>query len=56
MLNNFYTKDEKKEAKLNYKLSLRKNKNHQEERKQLVDHLVQQPFPNWNIKLGFLRN
>ena len=52
----FFNKDQKKEAKLNYKLSLRKNKNHQEERKQLVEHLVQQPFPNWNIKLGFLRN
>lgn len=51
-----FSKDEKKTAKLNYKVSLKKNIMHQQRRKELVEHLVKQPFPNWCIKLGFLNN
>ncbi len=49
-----FTKSERKEAKLNYAISL-KSTLHQERRKDLVEHLVKQPFPNWNIKVGFLK-
>lgn len=50
-----FTKSEKKEAKLNYKISLQSTM-HQDKRKTLVEHLVKQSFPNWNIKVGFLKN
>lgn len=49
-----FTKEEKRVAKENYSLSL-KASFHQEKRKELVEHLVKQEFPNWNIKVGFLK-
>ena len=50
----YFSKSQKKEAKLNYKLSLKNKVLHHEERQKLVEHLVKQPFPKWNINLGFL--
>ena len=49
-------KNSKKEAKFNYEHSLKENQMHQTRRKELVEHLVKQPFPNWNIKIGFLKS
>lgn len=51
-----FRKSDKKEAKANYKLSLKENIMHQVRRKELVEHMVKQPFPNWNVKLGFLNS
>ena len=46
-----FNKDQKKEAKLNYKNSLKKIISSQSQKKMnLIEHLVKQPFPNWNIK------
>lgn len=50
----YFSKSEKKEAKANYLISLKNNIMHQDRRKELVEELVKHPFPNWNIKLGFL--
>jgi hypothetical protein len=50
----YFTKSQKKEAKANYEISLKQNIMHQERRKELVEHVVKQPLPNWNIKLGFI--
>ncbi len=50
-----FKKSEKKEAKLNYNISL-KSTIHQDRRKALVEHLVKLEFPNWEIKIGFLRD
>lgn len=51
-----FTKQQKKVAKENYKHSLKENIMHQTRRKELVEHLVKQEFPKWNIKLSFLNN
>jgi len=53
---NYFSKSEKKESKLNYLISLKNNLNHQFKRREQVEFLVKQPFPNWNIKIGFLKN
>jgi len=50
----FFNKDQKKEAKLNYKNSLKNQSVHKAERMNLIEHLVKQPFPNWNIKVSIL--
>jgi len=43
----YFTKDEKKQAKLNHKQN-------NFEREELVKHLIKQPFPNWNLKVSFI--
>ena len=50
----FFNKDQKKEAKLNYKNSLKNQSVHKAERMNLIEHLVKQPFPNWNVKVSIL--
>ncbi len=50
----FFNKDQKKEAKLNYKNSLKNQSVHKAERMNLIKHLVKQPFPNWNVKVSIL--
>jgi hypothetical protein len=47
LANSYFAKDQKKQAKLNYK-------HNSIERENLVRHLVKQPFPNWNLKVSFL--
>jgi len=54
--NSYFTRLEKKVAKLNYKQSLKQNVVHQIRRRELVENIVKQPFPNWNIKLGILKD
>lgn len=50
----WFSKDQKKEAKINYKNSLKNKSVHKTERMNLIEHLVKQPFPNWNIKVSIL--
>jgi hypothetical protein len=50
----FFNKDQKKEAKLNYKNSLKNQSVHKTERMNLIEYLIKQPFPNWNIKVSIL--
>lgn len=44
----YFTEDEKKEHKINYV----KKEN---ERLDIIDFLLKQPHPNWNIKFSLLR-
>lgn len=43
----YFSKDEKKQAKINYKLN-------NFEREELISYLLKQSSPNWNLKLSFL--
>ena len=52
--NNEFTREERKIAKSNYKASLKNNVIHNQERERLIEYLVKQPFPNWNVKLSLL--
>jgi hypothetical protein len=47
LANSYFTKDEKKQAKLNYEFNF-------SAREDLVRNLVKHPFPNWNLKVTFL--
>lgn len=55
-MESLFTKDEKKQAKFNYKISLKNIIEHNKKRMELASHLVKQEIPNWNIKFSFLRN
>ena len=50
-----FTKKERLQAKVDYRNSLNNTVRHNEARTALVEHLVKQSFPNWNIKLGFIK-
>jgi hypothetical protein len=52
--NSFFTKDQKKAAKINYKNSMKNQSMHKTERMNLIEHLVKQEFPKWNIKVAVL--
>lgn len=46
---------ERKVAKQNYKNSLKGNPvKHQEERESLINYLIKQAIPNWNVKFELL--
>ena len=51
----YFTKDEKKEEKLNYKLSSNNLNKHNSNRMELASYLVKQKSPNWNLKFSLLK-
>lgn len=50
-----FTKDERKEAKINHRKSL-KTFSYNDKRDELIRYLVSQDIPNWNVKIGILKN
>lgn len=51
----YFTASEKKQSRLNDKLSLKSNPiKYKEDRVVLAQHLLKSDSPNWNIKFGFL--
>ena len=51
-----FSKDQKKQAKINYKNSLKNRPQHKAERNVLIECLVGQSIPNWNLKFNVLKN
>ena len=49
-----FTKDEKKQAKLNYKNALKNKQNYNNQRRNLIEHLADMPYPKYNIKFSIL--
>lgn len=49
-----FSKDEKKQAKLNYKVALNNKANYNTQRRNLIEHLASCSIPNYNIKFSVL--
>lgn len=49
-----FTKDQRKEAKLNYKNAFKNKQNYNNKRRALIEHLADMPYPNYNIKFSIL--
>ena len=49
-----FSKDEKKQAKLNYKVALKNKSNYNTQRRNLIEHLASCSIPNYNIKFSVL--
>lgn len=49
-----FSKQQKKEAKLNFKLALKNNKYYFEKRNELIKSLVNYTIPNFNLKFSSL--
>ena len=45
---------ERKEAKANYKLSLKNDVKHQEGRNELITQILKSDIPNWDLKVRIL--
>lgn len=50
-----FTLSQKKDAKAAYKLARKNITMFNKQRNEMIEHLLSQPFPNWNLKLIFLK-